>query len=326
MPVWDLLVLVLASLLLAFTLRAAESANEEARLEELQEARSGTLDGLYENTDEEWLHQVWSQPRTYWPREALKPVTPLPPGPATDQPTAVIYLNLRDAQERRRHTEARLDEAFPEVPWYRLEAVRYPGEKALGILASHTLALKYAAQRQGSTWICEDDFEWCVDPAGVAARTEDFLRATRETGYDVFLASPYVYTWGPVEELGGEASPYRRIFKATTATLYLVTPRYAAVLADLYDTVLHHLELRTLTAHDHCDQAWHQVQPRDRWLAPLQPWCQQRSGTTSTGEVADNRFTVSPKGTEIRWHKDGRTRPVLVTRTTSLRQSFPEAV
>lgn len=326
--VWLVIVLALLVSLLVND-EVYHRQQEERELRNMRDSLLQQREGreLYVNTDEEWKARVWDKPRLWFPEEDIR----LPQDCRLAQESAdgdpgdpglVLFLNTDDNESRCRATQDRLREAWPHLPHYRVRACVVPGHKPLGILVSHTMALLHAVRQTRPVVICEDDFHWRVDPRSVGRLWSDF-RATSGDRYDVFLPSPLPQIWGPSPELGGHDSPFYRVYRATTATMYVVTPAYARTLVNEYQKVAYYLRSRPFLPQDHADQAWHAVQMRDRWVGAVDAWCTQGQDTDSLGRHAVNGFTVSPERGRVRLAREhDNDLCVLLAQETSLGTPF----
>lgn len=224
----------------------------------------------------------------------------------------IILINLPKAVDRKEKSVKLLKEYHPGVPVYVLTAI-LETEKGLGILKSHQLAIMYAEMMPGYTLICEDDFSFNMSVTEYQ-RDLSFWYKHFNGKFDVFLYSAFPICWGPVQDY----EEYRKVTKATTATMYIVHPDYTQTLWDFYKEIAHQVVRRGFVSpYDHCDQAWHLLQEKDHWYSPVKPWIVQYAGKTSTGEYANNSFHIDKKGETMLYQKQEI--PINVLQSTDLK-------
>jgi len=196
----------------------------------------------------------------------------------------IVYINLRKNTDRRERMDQMLTSLFPDVPVLRMEGI-VDVYKGLGILKSHIRALEIANMFDGPVLILEDDFFFTKSGEETSEIITRFFNEFPL--YDVFILSPYVFNWRKASD------NFMQIFKATTASGYIVNKHYLPVIIEFFHHSLDMMKNRDFMNEDCNDQTWCSLQFKDHWYAYKYMLGNQYAGPTTQGDYADNRFETS---------------------------------
>lgn len=222
----------------------------------------------------------------------------------------IIIINLDDAVERKQKLQLNLHAYFPEVPVYKLYAIREKN-KNVGCTKSHICALKYSKLLPGNTLIIEDDFNFKLDVNRVHDYFDIFQRSNvfQQDQWDLLIMSPYVQKWQihqPIElpvrnQSSSQAKQYiMKLIHCTTTSAHIIRQDFVDEMIrcfqDALTSVVRYQEVR----HEFCiDQVWNGLMHKNRFLCFSETLGYQLPGVTSDGTFADNSFTISQDLTKL---------------------------
>ena len=172
----------------------------------------------------------------------------------------VYYINLSHRTDRRAQVEAELSK----LSWTatRIEADYVPERGALGCARSQIKALRtFLESKFNTALVLEDDIVFTLDPK---AQLEQFFHDhPTEDDWDILMLASNMLNWQ-------EYKPYAlRVIDAQTASAYVVTRRFAAILLDHWLACLPRFDNRSL-GWPECDMSWKELMPHHKWFS-LQP-------------------------------------------------------
>ncbi len=179
---------------------------------------------------------------------------------------SIHIINLPHRTDRYARIQSWLQETnVPESKIHRVNAIYTPGKGHIGCIASHIRALEAFLQTNGTIGlIFEDDFEPFTIPT-----FWDNYKQLFDSGlsFDCVLAS---YNAETVEGAPPEAPFLRRLRASMTASAYLVTREYAAVihrcfLEAFYLTQMEESYTKQKTHQYMHDVYWHTLMKQDKW-------------------------------------------------------------
>lgn len=197
----------------------------------------------------------------------------------------IVYINLSKNIERCERMEKMLQKYYPNQLVLRLEGI-VDCYKGLGILKSHLRALQISKMFNNNVLILEDDFYFSKTPVETHNIIDELYES--HSNFDVFMLAPFIFTWKRLEN-----SNFMKIYKATTASAYIVHKNYLDKIIDHYQSTLKKLKYRDFIDSDYNDQTWCTLQFSDNWITYKELLGNQYAGITTGGDYADNTFEIS---------------------------------
>ena len=176
----------------------------------------------------------------------------------------IIYINLEERKDRKKHTIEELTKYIPEDKLIRFDAIKHE-HGFIGCAKSHLECIKLARKNNWeNVMIIEDDVHWYDYNKGIV-----LLEQLLKKKYDVIVC-------------GGASSFYNpwtyKLYQSQTTTSYIVHKSY-------YNTLINHWEfyLRLLEQTLQCkkyalDQTWKKLQWKHDWYIVYPPLFIQKEG------------------------------------------------
>ena len=189
----------------------------------------------------------------------------------------IIYINLEHRTDRREEIERELARMDLTDKAERFEATYIKEQGILGCTISHMEAIRLAKNRgYKNVLILEDDFEFLLEKDVVESRLETFFRSKLGRNYDVCMLCFGVMrdSENPMEE----CDLVKRVIEAQNAAAYILQEKYYDVIIELYERIiplLQETKAHWLYAND---QAWKNLQEKDRWYHFIERFGKQRAG------------------------------------------------
>jgi GR25 family glycosyltransferase involved in LPS biosynthesis len=189
----------------------------------------------------------------------------------------IIYINLEHRTDRREEIERELARMDLTDKAERFEATYIKEQGILGCTISHMEAIRLAKNRgYKNVLILEDDFEFLLEKDVVESRLETFFRSKLGRNYDVCMLCFGLMreSENPMEE----CDLVKRVIEAQNAAAYIVQEKYYDVIIELYERIiplLQETKAHWLYAND---QAWKNLQEKDRWYHFIERFGKQRAG------------------------------------------------
>jgi len=189
----------------------------------------------------------------------------------------ILYINLEHRTDRREEIERELARMDLTDKAERFEATYIKEQGILGCTISHMEAIRLAKNRgYKNVLILEDDFEFLLEKDVVESRLETFFRSKLGRNYDVCMLCFGLMreSENPMEE----CDLVKRVIEAQNAAAYIVQEKYYDVIIELYERIiplLQETKAHWLYAND---QAWKNLQEKDRWYHFIERFGKQRAG------------------------------------------------
>lgn len=211
----------------------------------------------------------------------------------------IIIINLDDAVERKQKLQLNLHAYFPDVPVYKLYAIREKN-KNVGCTKSHLCALMYSKELPGNTLIIEDDFNFTLGVHRVHEYFQHFQDSDmfQRSEWDLLVMSPFVQKWKIAQSMklrnDGVERKVMQLLHCTTTSAHIVRKDFVDNMISCFQRslseIVRYQEVRT----EFCiDQVWNEIMSANRFMCFSQPLGYQLPGVTSDGTFADNSISIS---------------------------------
>lgn len=186
----------------------------------------------------------------------------------------IIYINLEERKDRKKHIIEELTKYIPEDKIIRFDAIKHE-HGFIGCAKSHLECIKLARKNNwDNVMIVEDDVHWYDYSNGLQLLEKLLMKK-----YDVIVCAgtiSYFNSWT------------HKLYECQSGSAYVVHKSYYSILIEHWEYYLKLLE-ETLQVRKYAlDITWKELQWKHKWYIVYPPLFTQKEGYSSIGNKIDN--------------------------------------